>query len=101
MRDLDKAIAWAVKHRRPIYLGEFGAYSKADMESRARWTRFVADEALEAEDGLRLLGVLLGLRRLRPQARRMDRAAERRPAFAGEISGTSHHTGKIADGALV
>jgi endoglucanase len=42
---LDKALAWSVKHRRPIYLGEFGAYSKADMESRARWTRFVAAEA--------------------------------------------------------
>lgn len=45
--DLNKAIAWAVKHRRPIYLGEFGAYSTADMESRARWTRFIADEALK------------------------------------------------------
>ena len=47
VRDLDKAIAWAVEHRRPMYLGEFGAYSKADMESRARWTNFVADEALK------------------------------------------------------
>ncbi|HEY9757580.1 MAG TPA: hypothetical protein V6C97_20595 [Oculatellaceae cyanobacterium] len=25
-------------HKRPVYLGEFGAFSKADMESRARWT---------------------------------------------------------------
>ena len=47
LNDLDKAIAWAVEHRRPIYLGEFGAYSKADMESRARWTRFVAQSAME------------------------------------------------------
>jgi endoglucanase len=47
IRDLDKALAWAVKHRRPMYLGEFGAYSKADLESRARWTRFVADEAVK------------------------------------------------------
>ncbi len=45
-RDLDKAVTWAVKHRRPIFLGEFGAYSKADLDSRARWTRFVADEAI-------------------------------------------------------
>jgi endoglucanase len=45
--DLDKALAWSVKHQRPIYLGEFGAYSKADMQSRARWTRFVADQAAE------------------------------------------------------
>jgi endoglucanase len=51
VRDLDTAIAWAVKHRRPIYLGEFGAYSKADLESRARWTRFVADEAVRHKMG--------------------------------------------------
>ena len=50
-RDLDKAIAWAVRNRRPLYLGEFGAYSKADMESRARWTRFVAQEAIERKIG--------------------------------------------------
>ena len=28
-------------------LGEFGSYEKADMESRARWTKFVADTALK------------------------------------------------------
>ena len=44
---LDKAIAWGVANRRPIYMGEFGAYSKADIESRVRWTRFVAEEALK------------------------------------------------------
>jgi aryl-phospho-beta-D-glucosidase BglC (GH1 family) len=49
--DLDKAITWAVEHQRPLYLGEFGAYSKADMESRARWTAFVADEALKLKMG--------------------------------------------------
>ena len=49
--DLDKAIAWAVAHRRPIVMGEFGAFDKADMESRARWTRFVADEALKRKIG--------------------------------------------------
>ena len=49
--DLDAAITWAVEHRRPIYLGEFGAYSKAELESRARWTRFVADEALKRKIG--------------------------------------------------
>jgi aryl-phospho-beta-D-glucosidase BglC (GH1 family) len=51
IRDLDTAITWAVKHHRPLYLGEFGAYSRADMESRARWTRFVADEALKRKAG--------------------------------------------------
>jgi len=50
-RDLDTAIRWAVEHRRPVYLGEFGAYSRADMESRARWTRFVADEAIRRKIG--------------------------------------------------
>ena len=30
---------------RPIYLGEFGAYDKADMASRVRWTSFVARQA--------------------------------------------------------
>ena len=50
-RDFDAAIAWAVKHRRPIWLGEFGAYSKADLDSRARWTRFVAAEALKRKMG--------------------------------------------------
>jgi endoglucanase len=50
-RDLDTATAWAVKFRRPIYLGEFGVYSKADMESRARWTRFVAEGALKRKMG--------------------------------------------------
>jgi aryl-phospho-beta-D-glucosidase BglC (GH1 family) len=49
--DLDKAITWAVEHRRPIYLGEFGAYEKADLESRARWTNFVAEESLKRKMG--------------------------------------------------
>jgi endoglucanase len=40
-----KAAAWAKKHDRPMFLGEFGAYQEADMDSRARWTTFVAREA--------------------------------------------------------
>jgi endoglucanase len=43
--DFAKAAAWAKKQNRPLYLGEFGAYSAADMDSRARWTRAVAREA--------------------------------------------------------
>lgn len=39
-RDLDKAQAWSVKERRPIYLGEFGACDKAEMPSRARYVGF-------------------------------------------------------------
>lgn len=36
---------WAEANQRPIFMGEFGAYSKADMESRARWTDYVARQA--------------------------------------------------------
>lgn len=35
---------WAEQHQRPIYVGEFGAYERADMPSRARWTRTVRSE---------------------------------------------------------
>lgn len=41
----DKAAAWGADHQRPIYLGEFGAYSKGEMDSRARWTASVARTA--------------------------------------------------------
>lgn len=51
VRDLDKAIIWGLKHQRPIYLGEFGALDKADLESRVRWTRFIADEAAKRKIG--------------------------------------------------
>lgn len=44
-RSLEKAAAWGKKHNRPIFLGEYGAYQEADMESRARWTAFVTGEA--------------------------------------------------------
>lgn len=42
---LEKAAAWAKAHDRPVFLGEFGAYQEADLESRVRWTRFVSREA--------------------------------------------------------
>jgi endoglucanase len=45
--DFDKAAAWGKEHNRPIYLGEFGAYSAADMGSRARWTAAVVREATD------------------------------------------------------
>jgi endoglucanase len=41
----DKAAAWAKKNNRPLFLGEFGSYSAADMTSRARWTKAVVREA--------------------------------------------------------
>ncbi|MEM1582796.1 MAG: glycoside hydrolase family 5 protein [Candidatus Bathyarchaeia archaeon] len=38
----DKAQSWAREHDRPIFLGEFGVYDKAPMESRVRYLSFVA-----------------------------------------------------------
>ncbi len=43
--DLDVATQWAYDNNKTLLLGEFGAYSKADLESRVRWTSFVAREA--------------------------------------------------------
>jgi endoglucanase len=45
VRDLAKVRVWAEQQNRPILLGEFGAYDKGDMASRARYTSFVAREA--------------------------------------------------------
>ncbi len=42
----DAAAAWATAHHRPINVGEFGAYAKGDLESRVRWTKFIADSAV-------------------------------------------------------
>lgn len=44
-RAFDKADAWSKANKRPLYLGEFGAYDRAPMESRARWTAAVARAA--------------------------------------------------------
>ena len=44
-KQFEKAAAWAKEHDRPVFLGEFGAFSEADMDSRSRWTRFVCREA--------------------------------------------------------
>jgi endoglucanase len=49
----DIGAVWGKEHNRPINLGEFGSYMKADMESRARWTKFIADTA--AERGMSLM----------------------------------------------
>jgi endoglucanase len=42
---LKVAADWSIANNRPIFLGEFGAYDKGDMESRARYTAFVARTA--------------------------------------------------------
>lgn len=36
---------WSKENNRPIFLGEFGAYDKGDMDSRARYTAYVARTA--------------------------------------------------------
>lgn len=43
--DFQIAVDWAEKHNRPLFLGEFGVYEKADMESRATWLKFVVEQA--------------------------------------------------------
>lgn len=45
----DTAAAWAKQENRPLYVGEFGSYSKADLDSRVRWTRTVREEAERQE----------------------------------------------------
>lgn len=40
--DLLQAKTFSREHGVPIHVGEFGAYSRADLASRARWTAFVA-----------------------------------------------------------
>jgi endoglucanase len=47
VNDFDRAVKWAERAERPMFLGEFGAYYKADMDSRARWTEYVARQAEE------------------------------------------------------
>jgi endoglucanase len=44
-RDFDKASGWAKEHNRPLFLGEFGAYDKAPMESRVRYLTSVVRAA--------------------------------------------------------
>jgi endoglucanase len=44
-RDLTAAAEWAREQDRPLFLGEFGAYERADMASRGRWTAFVRSTA--------------------------------------------------------
>jgi endoglucanase len=43
--DFAPAQQWSKANNRPILLGEFGAYDKADMDSRAKWTEHVVRTA--------------------------------------------------------
>jgi endoglucanase len=42
---LKVAADWSKAHDRPVFLGEFGSYDKADLDSRARYTAYVARTA--------------------------------------------------------
>jgi endoglucanase len=42
-KDFAKAQAWAKDHNRPLFLGEFGVYDKAPMESRVRYLAFLVE----------------------------------------------------------
>mgnify|MGYP000872505564 FL=1 len=42
MNEFQAAIALSRSKNIPIHIGEFGAYSKADMDSRVKWTRFLS-----------------------------------------------------------
>jgi endoglucanase len=44
-QDFARAQQWASAHDRPVLLGEFGAYDRAPMDSRARYTAAVARAA--------------------------------------------------------
>jgi endoglucanase len=44
-KQLDRAVRWGEKLRKPLWMGEFGAYGKADMPSRVNWTTFMRQEA--------------------------------------------------------
>jgi endoglucanase len=44
-RDFAGVQKWSLQHRRPILLGEFGAYEKGPMDSRTRYTAYVARTA--------------------------------------------------------
>lgn len=44
-KDFARARKWSEKYKRPILLGEFGAYGVGDMDSRVRYTAHVARTA--------------------------------------------------------
>jgi endoglucanase len=41
---LDIAKRWSDQHRYPIFVGEFGAYEKADMAARIQFTKTMREE---------------------------------------------------------
>jgi endoglucanase len=47
-RDIQRILAYGRKHRVPVHIGEFGAFSRADLDSRVRWTTYLARSFEEA-----------------------------------------------------
>ncbi len=45
IQDFETAVSWANDKNVPLFMGEFGAYNKADIVSRFNWTKFVSSEA--------------------------------------------------------
>jgi endoglucanase len=43
INEFNYIVLWAASRNIPVNLGEFGAYSKADIDSRVRWTSFMAE----------------------------------------------------------
>ncbi|MBM4171309.1 MAG: glycoside hydrolase family 5 protein [Ignavibacteria bacterium] len=43
INDFNAVASWAASKNIPVNLGEFGAYSKADMNSRVWWTSFIVE----------------------------------------------------------
>ncbi len=43
--DFDQAVSWSEGEDRPVFLGEFGSYEKADINSRYRWTDYIRTAA--------------------------------------------------------
>lgn len=41
--DFNRVKSWSVKYNRPIYVGEFGAYHRAEMAYRILWTQAVVN----------------------------------------------------------
>jgi endoglucanase len=40
-KDFAGAREWSTMHDRPLYVGEYGSYSAADLKDRIRWTKYV------------------------------------------------------------
>ncbi|MAV16212.1 MAG: endoglucanase [Candidatus Marinimicrobia bacterium] len=47
--DLQLVVDWGQANNRPMFLGEFGAYSKADFNSRFRWTEYIVSSMEKKE----------------------------------------------------